>query len=232
MKLNTGLILLILLISVKINILSQNKEEINNKIKSIISQEKYNYQTIKGNVLPRQEPKYKNIIDKIISFFIKVFNILKKVFLLIWSISPVFSIIIFIGLFSLFVLFILWIFKQIDLSIKSNTKLKTNIETEEGHFNYIREFNLAKQMIAEKKLKEAVSILINSMWLFYYSKKVLKYEKSRTNREYLKSLINLSNYELIKKIIFNAERAVYYKENIDENECEEILWNVSEIFSQ
>lgn len=232
MKFKLVIILLILSVCMTINTFSQKKEEIQNKIKDIINQEKYDYNIITDKKKEKNESGFLKAINNILNFVIKIFNFLKKIFLLIWKISPVFSIVIFVGLSSLLIFFIIWISKQVDLNIKKSNKLKIESAFEEGHFDYMKEFNYAKQLIAGKKYKEAVSVLINSLWLFYYNNKILNYEKSRTNREHLFFLMNLNNFEFVKKIILKAEKAVYYKEKIDERECEEILGNISEIFSQ
>lgn len=226
------IILIILLVFIKNGVFSQNKKEIQDKINNIISQEKYDYQVLTESKKGKNESGFVKAINNILNVIFKIFDFFKKIFLLIWKISPLFSIIIFIGLSSLLIVFIIWISKLVDLNIKKSNKLKIESAAEEGHFDYMKEFNYAKQMIAGKKFKEAISILINSLWLFYYHNKILNYEKSITNREYLIFLLNLNNFELIKKIILKAEKAVYYKEKIDERECEEILGDISEIFSQ
>ncbi len=232
MKFKFIIILIILLAFIKNGFFSQNKKEILDKIKNIINQEKYDYQVPTEGKKEKNESGFLKAINNILNVIIKIFEFIIKIFLLIWKISPLFSIIIFIGLFSLLIFFIIWISKQVDLNIKKSNKLKIDNAIEEGHLDYIKEFNYAKQLIADKRFKEAISVLINSLWLFYYHNKILNYEKSRTNREYLIFLINLNNFELIKNIILKAEMAVYYKEKTDDRECEEILGNISEIFSQ
>jgi len=232
MKLKFFIILFLFLNFTLINVYTQSREEIIDNFNTIISQEKYSYEVEKVNKGVKEESGFMKVLNQILAFLGKVLKITGKFLSLLWKTSPVFFILIMIVLLLLPGLFIYWVARQINISFDKKNKHLENTGSEELHFDYIKEVKIAKRLISEKRYKESVSVLINALWLFYYHKKVLKYDKSRTNREYLKFLLNLNNYESLKQLVFKAEKAVYCKESINESECEEIFWSVSEIFTQ
>ncbi|MBN2546183.1 MAG: hypothetical protein JXB50_10330 [Spirochaetes bacterium] len=232
MKLKLFFIILVFLISIKINVFTQSREEIRDKFNAIISQEKYSYEIEMVDKAPKKESGFIKVLNQTLAFITKVFKLIGKLLTLLWNTSPVVFILVMISLLLLLGLFVFWVVRQINISFGNKVKNVENLSYEELHFDYIKEIKIAKKFIAEGKFKEAISILTNALWLFYYHKKILKYDKSRTNREYLKILKNLNNYDSLKQLIFKAEKAVYYKDKINEGECEEILSDVSEIFSQ
>ena len=98
--------------------------------------------------------------------------------------------------------------------------------------DYNKELRYAEELINKGKHKEAVSRLLNAMWLFYHYHKLIIFNKGITNREYIEILKNQREYKLLQNIVFKAEKAVYSWENINKKDCEKILFNINSIFSR
>ena len=63
-------------------------------------------------------------------------------------------------------------------------------------------------------------------------KKIIRYNKSVTNREYLETLKNYDDFNILNEIILPAEICVFFKDNINETECREIQKKIINIISK
>ncbi len=162
-------------------------------------------------------------------FFKKIFEYINKLFKL--SIYPS------IALYVIFLLLIVYLVYFIIKKLASSGEKKitgTTDKQQADYFNldYKRELKSAEDMLNKKKLKEAFSFMLNALWLFYHYQKVIIYNRSITNREYMGLLKARAEYSILKSIVLNAEKAVYAGKHINEKDCQEIYSDVYSILSQ
>ncbi len=219
------LLLLFLLLPVE-NIYSQKRRTIKKNLKKILNQDKYIYHKhIKSKYISKKELGLFNWVDKV---FRKIFDIIVKIF----KVSSYFSIIIYIAFLVLIVYLIFLIIKKSGLLFDKTKPIDKEEQLyDQYNLDYQKELSFAEELMNRKKYKEAISILLNSLWLFYHYHKVIYFNKSITNREYIKKIQSIEEYNLIKNIVFSAEKSVYAEDTISVKDCKKIFSNVNKIIS-
>ncbi len=223
------LIILIFFIVLENYSYSQTRKNIKNKLNTIIKQKKYIYLENPELETPtrKQESFINRIIIKIGIFFLKIYAAFLKIFG-----SKFLAITIFILIFAVLIYLTFYIINKISFANIKKNKAENDTEIDHYSLDYNKELRYAEELINKGKHKEAVSRLLNAMWLFYHYHKLIIFNKGITNREYIEILKNQREYKLLQNIVFKAEKAVYSWENINKKDCEKILFNINSIFSR
>lgn len=222
-------------------VFAENKSSINQRLDKIIQQEKYTYLD--------KDDTGETLLDKFrpsMNFLERVSDAIGDFFQTIWNISPIVSIIIIVAIVGLLVWFIIRQIIRADIDPSKKSKNKNFVE--KGSYNFHKQLKIAQDLLKKGHFKKAISTAMNALWLFFHYKKYIRYEKSTTNREYLHLYSGIATRVVntptdtmpvleykpkdIEKIIMQAERAVYYKDDVYEPECQSIIGEVAKLISQ
>ena len=202
----------------------KSAENIKNKLSKIVSAEKYQYEEPKTTKKKQTAPENSflvQLIKKIAAFFLSLFS--NKYFIFIVILTGIF-LIIFLAVF---------LTKNLNfISIKQQKNTKTipvKINQKKKVEDYELEFEKAVKLLEKNNIKEAVSTLMLSLWLFFHQKQILGYHKNITNREYLKKLYTQNNIENIRTIVLKSEKIVYAGVSINERDPESVFQLVEKI---
>ena len=133
---------------------------------------------------------------------------------------------------ALAIIFIILLFRRLDLS-RQGKKLNTrNGITEEFNMDYQREIRAAKELVTRGEKKHAISTAVNALWLYLHQKGAIHYTKSTTNREYLSVVADTGTLPLVPKIVRDSETAVYGERSVSDERCNEILSTIITITAQ
>ncbi|MCG8571691.1 MAG: hypothetical protein MJB14_16270 [Spirochaetes bacterium] len=205
-----------------------NKEGVLDKFHEVINQEKYQYQQAELKDKKRNENYIIRVLKKIVQFFQ---YILKNIQNFISGHKRLVYPAILILLFGLFCLLYFIVLSNKIRFGASGPRQKKASSNKKGHFDCELQLANAMQLFQDKRFKEAISAVLTALWLFYHQKKRISYQKSRTNREYLQSFTDPKESNFIAGIVMQAEKAVYYEDSLNEQECQAIISQVKEIIA-
>lgn len=209
-----------------------SKKEVNDNLRKILSDPKYRYATA------GQEEKKEGPIE---SFLMKVYEAIAAFFSKLQAEPVLLTLFIIAGILLIaLIIFIIYVLRTSFLSKNKKDGRRTKFHVEKDHFNYQKELERAYTLMMEGRLKPAVSVVLNALWLFFHHQKTIIYNKSRTNREYIGLLrragdddsMNDMIKDTIKNTVYKAEKAVYLKSNIEKSECEDIYETVNDIIKK
>ena len=197
-------------------------QEINKKMEEILTQDKYNYQ-LEAEKKDKQE-------HPVLS---KIFNVLKIIFTAIFTFFKILRVIlghffypIALLMIIIFVLVMIWIIKKIRLSFNKKKKDLSDKKYKTQHFNFEMELITALEELNKGHHKNAISLALNALWLYLQFHKIIPYQNSRTNREYLARLKTGPLYESIKPIVYKAEKLVYHNASVNFKESNDIYQKI------
>ncbi|OHD53616.1 MAG: hypothetical protein A2Y33_06755 [Spirochaetes bacterium GWF1_51_8] len=203
------------------------KPDIEKKLEQVVSQPKFNY-------IEHKEPPVeidsgflkwlKDMLQSISEFWSELFKKLG-------NLSTAFLVIVIVLVGGIVIFLVTWAIRNMNFS-KKTKKLDDAAAPEELNLDYQLEVARGKRLMSEGRLKEAVDMFLNAVWLYLSGKSELPYDKARTDRECLSRLKGVEYYPNLEKIVRQSEIAVFYKENLETEECGEILGKVETFLSK
>mgnify|MGYP000962553249 CR=1 FL=1 len=197
------------------------------KLDTIVNQQKYLYQEDDGN--KKLPPEADSLLKKINDLLNRFWEFLAAAF----RISPYFSLVFYAGilLLVLFLLFRLMRRWKRNRDASLNTADK-NALLDIYSLDYEKELKEAERLMSLGSYREAISLILNALWLYFNHRKALQYEKSITNREYLRQLHHWEDYNALREIVQISERSVYFEKEVHESDCRKILASVADLISR
>ncbi len=211
-----------------------NRADVEKKLDNVLSQDKYRYHDL-------EIPQGLQISDDnpVVKMFRNFFEWLGKILEKVWEFSPIASVVILVILGVLLTWLVIVIIRKIDFSKRYKKRKKPLTQVSRETLNYMRELNRVTELMGLSRFKEAIRVLINALWLYLSHNRIINYDKSRTNREYLKTLksADLEQYknidlDKVSSVVFDAERTVYFKEKVLLDECQKIFYEVKGFISR
>lgn len=218
---------LLLILFINCNyIYSQSKQTIQKSLNNILKQEQYSYY---NPIQSKNIEKYQNNLAAKISVVIeKFFYFIAKIFKKFTFIAMAFFILVSLALLY----FIYSLIKRLALGLnKPKNSFNSQFFNDSLNLDYKSELQNAFALMQAGKYKEAISFSINALWLYYHSRKIIIFNQSLTNREYIRLLKQQSEYKILQSIIYEGEKSVYSGVQLNEKSFTTIWENINKIIS-
>jgi hypothetical protein len=195
--------------------------QIRQALDTVISQDKYNY---KDAGLINSEDK-NSLLEKIRIFLKDLMDQISETL----KISSYVSLVLYATITVAVIYFLIKALRRIDLGRASPAGIR--VSEEKQNLDFRKELAQAERLISKGRAREAVSFIVNALWLYYNYTGVMAYRKSSTNREYLRMAENNINYNSVRRIVLDSEKTVYSGAEVDEKQAVEILAQVNGIIA-